>query len=132
VSVKTGARQSGHPPACPPFAALVSHVTMHPLHTKWVHGNILGSARSSWHMGHSRSLKVELVAMVTCIIKKKHNCHCQCMQVKAKCYQPVAQWLARPTPMQKVRGLRPVRDKDFRVRMRRPKYLGLVTLTSFA
>jgi hypothetical protein len=33
--------------------------------------------------------------------------------------------------MRKVRGSSPVRDKDFRVRMRRPKYLGLVTLTSF-
>jgi hypothetical protein len=39
--------------------------------------------------------------------------------------------VARPTPMRKVRGSRPVRDKDFRVRMRRPNYLGLVTLTSF-
>jgi hypothetical protein len=35
--------------------------------------------------------------------------------------------VARPTPMQKVRGSSPVRDKDFRVRMRRPKYLGLET-----
>jgi hypothetical protein len=39
--------------------------------------------------------------------------------------------VARPTPMQKVRGSRPFRDKDFRVRMRRPNYLGLVTITSF-
>jgi hypothetical protein len=35
------------------------------------------------------------------------------------------------TEMRKVRGSSPVRDKDFRVRMRLPKYLGLVTLTSF-
>jgi hypothetical protein len=39
--------------------------------------------------------------------------------------------VARPTPMQKVRGSSPVTDKDFRVRMRRPKYLGLLTFTSF-
>jgi hypothetical protein len=39
--------------------------------------------------------------------------------------------VVRPTPMRKVRGSRPVKDKDFRVRMRRPNYLGLVTLTSF-
>jgi hypothetical protein len=39
--------------------------------------------------------------------------------------------VARPTPMRKVQGSSPVREKDFRVRMRRPKYLGLVTLTSF-
>jgi hypothetical protein len=39
--------------------------------------------------------------------------------------------VARPTPMRKVQGSRPVRDKDLRVRMRRPNYLGLVTLTSF-
>jgi hypothetical protein len=45
--------------------------------------------------------------------------------------EPVVQWLARPTPMREVRGWSPVRDKDFRVRMRRPNYLGLVTLTSF-
>jgi hypothetical protein len=39
--------------------------------------------------------------------------------------------VARPSPMRKVWGSRPVRDKDFRVRMRRPNYLGLVTITSF-
>jgi hypothetical protein len=33
--------------------------------------------------------------------------------------------------MREVRGSSPVRDKEFRVRMRRPNYLGLVTLTSF-
>jgi hypothetical protein len=33
--------------------------------------------------------------------------------------------------MREVRGLSPVRDKDFRVHMRRLNYLGLVTLTSF-
>ena len=43
----------------------------------------------------------------------------------------MAQWLARPTPMQEVRGSSPVRDKDFRVRMRRLNYLGLVTLMSY-
>jgi hypothetical protein len=43
----------------------------------------------------------------------------------------MAQWLARPTPMREVRGSSPVRDKDFRARIRRPNYLGLVTLTSF-
>jgi hypothetical protein len=35
--------------------------------------------------------------------------------------------VARLSPMQEVRGLSPVRDKDFRVRMRHPNYLGLVT-----
>jgi hypothetical protein len=39
--------------------------------------------------------------------------------------------VARPSPMREVRGSGPVRDKDFLVRMRRPNYLGLVTLTSF-
>jgi hypothetical protein len=39
--------------------------------------------------------------------------------------------VARPSPVQEVRGSSPVRDKDFRVRMRRPNYLGRVTLTSF-
>jgi hypothetical protein len=39
--------------------------------------------------------------------------------------------VAHPSPMQEVRGSSPVRDKDFRVRMRRPNYLGLVTLASF-
>jgi hypothetical protein len=39
--------------------------------------------------------------------------------------------VARPSPMREVLGSSPVRDKEFRVRMRRPNYLGLVTLTSF-
>jgi hypothetical protein len=39
--------------------------------------------------------------------------------------------VARPSPMREVRGSSPIRDKDFRVHMRRPNYLGLVTLTSF-
>jgi hypothetical protein len=39
--------------------------------------------------------------------------------------------VARPSPVLEVRGSSPVRDKDFRVLMRRPNYMGLATLTSF-
>jgi hypothetical protein len=39
--------------------------------------------------------------------------------------------VVHPSPMWEVRGLSPVRDEDFRVRMRCLNYFGLVTLTSF-
>jgi hypothetical protein len=39
--------------------------------------------------------------------------------------------VASSSPMREVQGSSPIRDKDFRVRVRRLNYLGLVTRASF-
>jgi hypothetical protein len=95
-------------------------------------GHILGrldevSARSIWPCSVMCAMSKYMLTHYTILTALLFKC----IQIQRFFERTSGAVVARPTPMRKVRGSSPVRDKNFRVRMRRSNYLGLVSLTSF-
>jgi hypothetical protein len=96
--------------------------------------NILSSVQMAWKNVARLFKKVwwTSFSLAFCVHRAHHSLHALCASFwnhGPGCKRELV--VAHPSPMREVWGSSPVRDKDFRLHMRRPNYLGLVTLTSF-
>ena len=72
-----GWRHNGHPPSSP---AVSSQDRTHLQHTRWPHGRILGSVKSSWHTGHSSEFGSQASAISSDLLTEnrpdhQYNCY---------------------------------------------------------